>query len=80
MRGATVPDVTVTLQESFERAQRAAMPAVDLTDYEGAWVAVRDGRVVASSLDAVALRRNPAVDPDDMLIPVPLDGRSILIA
>ena len=70
----------MTPQESFERAQRAAMPAVDLSEYEGAWVALRDGHVVASSLDAVALRNDPAVGTDDMLIPVPMDGHSILIA
>lgn len=70
----------MTPQESFERAQRAAMPAVDLTKYEGTWVALRDGDVVASSLDAVTLRDDPAVSPDDVLMPVPTDGHSILIA
>lgn len=67
-------------QGSFERAQRAAMPAVDLTEYKGTWVALLDGDVVASSLDAVALRDNPAVSPHDVLMPVPMDGHSILIA
>lgn len=43
----------------------------DLADYAGSWVAIRDGRVVASALDAVELRDKPEVHEDDVLMPVP---------
>jgi Family of unknown function (DUF5678) len=43
----------------------------DLTAYAGSWVAIRDGRVVASALDAVELRDKSEVDKDDVLMPVP---------
>jgi hypothetical protein len=45
----------------------------DLTPYAGSWVAIRDGRVIASALDSVELRDNPDVREDDLLMPVP-DG------
>jgi hypothetical protein len=72
--------MAMTPQETFERAQRAAMPLMDLSEYEGEWVALRDGQVVASNLDAVALRNDAKVHGDDLLMPVPMDGHSILIA
>jgi hypothetical protein len=43
----------------------------DLTPYAGSWVAVRDGKVVASALDSVELRDMPEVHDDDVLMPVP---------
>jgi hypothetical protein len=43
----------------------------DLKPYAGSWVAIRDGRVVASALDALELRDKPEVHTDDMLMPVP---------
>ncbi|WP_249021044.1 hypothetical protein [Conexibacter sp. S30A1] len=43
----------------------------DLAPYEGAWVAVRDGRIVASALTPVELRDDPQVQDTDALIPVP---------
>lgn len=45
----------------------------DLTPYAGSWVAIRDGKVVASTLDPVELRDHPDVHDDDLLMPVP-DG------
>lgn len=52
----------------------------DLTPYAGSWVALRDGKVVASALDAVGLRDKPEVRDDDVLMPVPdrTDGVYIL--
>jgi hypothetical protein len=43
----------------------------DLTPYAGSWVAIRDGKVVASALDSVELRDKPGVQDDDVLMPVP---------
>lgn len=52
----------------------------DLTPYAGSWVSIRDGKVVASALDAVELRDKPEVHEDDVLMPVPdrTDGVYIL--
>ena len=63
----------------IQREQQEIMPRDDLRPYEGQWVALRDGHVVASDIDAVALRNNEAVRETDVLIPVPLDGNAILI-
>ena len=46
----------------------------DLTQYAGSWVAIRDGKVIASALDSVELRNNPDVHADDFLLPVPDKG------
>jgi hypothetical protein len=43
----------------------------DLTPYAGSWVAIRDGKVVASALDSVELRDKPEVLEEDVLMPVP---------
>jgi hypothetical protein len=43
----------------------------DLASYAGSWVAIRDGKVVASALDSVELRDKPEVHDDDVLMPVP---------
>ncbi len=51
----------------------------DLTPYAGSWVAIRDGKVVASALDSVELRDNPDVREDDFLMPVPDGAAGILI-
>jgi hypothetical protein len=52
----------------------------DLSQYAGSWVAIRDGKVVASALDPVELRDMPEVRADDLLMPVPdrTDGIYIL--
>jgi len=51
----------------------------DLTKYAGSWVAIRDGRVVASALDSVGLRNKPEVSEDDFLMPVPDAGSAVFI-
>lgn len=53
--------------------QEAAFATEDLTPYRGAWVALRSGRVVASSLGPFELRENPAVRKDDVFLLVPSD-------
>ena len=42
----------------------------DLSPYAGSWVAIRNGKVMASALDPVELREKPEVDDDDVLLPV----------
>ncbi|HUB75014.1 MAG TPA: DUF5678 domain-containing protein [Solirubrobacteraceae bacterium] len=43
----------------------------DLTKYAGSWVAIRDGKVIASALDSVELRNKPGIEDTDLLMPVP---------
>lgn len=59
--------------------QYQAQPREDLSAYAGQWVALRRGVVVASNIDAVALRANPKVTDTDALVPVPTDGAAVLI-
>jgi hypothetical protein len=42
----------------------------ELDDYDGKWVAVRDGKVVASADDEEALRADPALRDGDDVYPV----------
>lgn len=51
----------------------------DLAPYEGAWVAIREGKIIASALDPIELRDNPDVRDDDALMPVPPDGEATFI-
>jgi hypothetical protein len=67
----------LTVQD-LERQQEEALPKEDLSPFAGQWVALRDGRVVASDVSGVALRNNPAVEENDVLVPVP-SGRGPLI-
>lgn len=53
------------------------MPKEDLTPYAGHWVALRDGYVIASALDAVTLRAQPEIHEDDVLIPVRRHGTDV---
>jgi hypothetical protein len=59
-------EVTVAAAQQADFAIRE-----DLSEYAGSWVAIRDGKLVASALDPVELRDMPDVRHDDMLIPVP---------
>lgn len=63
----------------IQRQQDETKPRDDLRDYAGEWVALRDGRVVASNIDAVALRNDPKVRSSDDLLQVPPAGTQILI-
>jgi hypothetical protein len=55
----------------LDRKQAEILPKEDLTPYAGRWVALRDGHVVASDVDAVSLRNRPEVTEDDVIAPVP---------
>ena len=45
-------------------------PAGDLVHYEGRWVAVRDGEVVADADDEATLRASPGVLASDLVYPI----------
>jgi hypothetical protein len=70
----SIPD-----QDSFREAQAKHQPEDDLAPYMGRWVAVRDGKVVASDLSLRALCRQPEVEPSDHLMPVPRSRPGFLI-
>jgi len=70
----------MTQQQLIQHAQHAAMPREDVSQYEGKWIAIRNGHIVAADRDPVRLRANPDVHVDDALMPVPRDGHSLLIA
>jgi hypothetical protein len=42
----------------------------DLDQYDGQWVAVRDGNVVAHAFDEKTLRADPQVRDDDLVYPI----------
>ena len=65
--------------EQIAREQNRMLPKEDLTPYAGRWVALRDGQVIATNIDAVALRDDPEVTSEDTLLPVPPGGEGIHI-
>jgi len=67
-------------QDSFRRAQAAHWPKEDLSPYMGRWIAIRDGKVVASDLSLSALRSQPEVKPSDVFMPVPRTRAGYFIA
>jgi hypothetical protein len=69
----------MTPEERFNRAQDDSLPKEDLTPYEGLWVALRNGYVIAAALDPRLVREDPAVRIDDVLLAVPRGRDSILI-
>jgi hypothetical protein len=44
--------------------------AENLDPYDGSWVAMRAGRVVAHAADEPALRDHPDTRPEDLMFPV----------
>lgn len=56
--------------DSFRRAQAELDAKEDLTPYMGKWVALRNGKVIASDLSAKGLRGRPEVGPTDAVVPV----------
>jgi hypothetical protein len=49
---------------------RNELPANDLSHYDGLWVAVRGGQVVAHAHDEGTLRADPAVRAQDDIYPI----------
>lgn len=68
----------MTVAEIREAQERVA-PKDDLSPYVGMWVALRDGHVVASAVDAVTLRDDDAVRPDDVLMRVPSSSTGLYL-
>jgi hypothetical protein len=65
--------------DAIQREQAESIPHVDLSSYAGLWVALRGGQVIASDLDAVALRNRPEVESTDVLLPVPDASADLLL-
>jgi len=42
----------------------------NLDPYDGRWVAMREGKLVAHAADEEGLRGHPAVEPADLVFPV----------
>jgi hypothetical protein len=59
--------------------QREPFVDDDLTPYRGAWVAIRDGKVIASALDPVELRDRPDHHDDDLLLLVPTETSGVML-
>jgi len=60
-------------------AQGALVIDEDLTPYRGSWVAIRDGKVIASALDPVELRDRDEVLDTDLLLLVPSQTTNTLL-
>jgi hypothetical protein len=54
-----------------QEIQQGPLVTEDLTPFRGTWVAIRDGKVIASALDPVELRDRDDVREDDYLVVVP---------
>lgn len=67
-------------QDSFRQAQAELEPKEDLAPYMGKWVALRNGKVVASDFSAKGLRSKSEVSPTDVIIPVPRSRAGYFIA
>ncbi|HTU77316.1 MAG TPA: DUF5678 domain-containing protein [Solirubrobacteraceae bacterium] len=65
--------------KEIQREQARSIPHIDLSSYAGQWVAIRGDKVVASDLDAVALRNRPEVEETDTLLPVPDASADLLL-
>jgi hypothetical protein len=50
--------------------EQTALPEDDLEHYDGQWVAMRNGKVIAHAVDAEELQANPAVLTTDDVFPV----------
>jgi hypothetical protein len=72
--------MAVQNQDSFRQAQAELEAKEDLTPYMGKWVALRNGKVVASDLSANGLRRKPEVRATDAIVPVPRSRAGFFIA
>lgn len=62
--------MAVKERNDLRRGQAELEPKEDLTPYLGKWVALRDGRVIASDLSAEKLRSHREVKATDVIVPV----------
>lgn len=62
--------MAVRERDHLIEAQEALEPKEDLTPYVGRWVALRAGHVIASDLNAEALRAQAKVKKGDVIVPV----------
>ncbi len=53
-----------------ERELEPELPEDDLSNFDGKWVAVREGKVVAAAEDEEALRAHPGVREGDDVYPI----------
>jgi hypothetical protein len=60
----------------LERLQEELSPKEDLSQYEGRWIALRNGHVIAVANDPTELRENAEVREDDgiLLVGDPASG------
>jgi hypothetical protein len=54
----------------MSQLEEMELPEDDLEHYDGRWVALRDGKVVAHASDAETLQADPAVRETDDVFPV----------
>jgi hypothetical protein len=57
-------------RHDLHRGQAELEPKEDLSPYLGKWVALRNGKVIASDLSADRLRNQAEVRPTDVIVPV----------
>jgi hypothetical protein len=65
--------------DEIQREQAESIPRMDLSPYARLWVALRGNEVIASDLEAVALRNRAEVESTDVLLPVPDPGADLLL-
>jgi hypothetical protein len=65
--------------DEANRQQEALTPQEDLSAYNGQWVALRDGHVVATNLDPGRLLDDPAVEPTDVIVLVADDPEGVYV-
>jgi hypothetical protein len=58
------------ISQELLRQQQDLSPKEDLSPYQGEWVVLRDGYVIAHGPDPVQLRESPDVAKDDAIIKV----------
>lgn len=52
-------------QDSIQQAQAEGFPTEDTTPYIGSWVAVRNGKIVASDASLKLLGKHPKIGSED---------------
>jgi hypothetical protein len=67
------------IAEDVARSQQELTPTEDLAPYAGKWVALRDGKVIASAADLQTLRHRRDVDSDDVAVPVAPSGAGAFV-